>query len=91
MEHNIGKNGRLWRLVGGAMVLVIGLIFAYATGFGLLVAAEAGYAVLGWLLVAAGAALLLEGAFAFDVVNAVLKRNTCSACQNGVTHKHMPV
>lgn len=80
MRHNMGKNERIFRVMLGIAVTLVGWFMI----------AGSGMAVLPAIILIVGIVLILTGLFAYCPLNALLHFNTCSECHHGEPHHHAP-
>jgi len=88
-HHNMGKNEKVIRLVGGAAVFVIGWIVL--NGSGVLASMVTATTLVGFVLALIGVILFVTGLFSWCPLNAMFHYNSCDACKEGATHRHLPV
>lgn len=79
-KHNMGKNERIFRLMLGIAVILVGWFLI----------AGSGMTVLPTIILIIGIVLILTALFAFCPLNALLHFNTCSECHHGEPHNHAP-
>lgn len=89
MKHNMGKNEKAIRLIGGTVLFVIGWLIL--RGFGIFVSVVTASTVVGFILAVIGAVVFATGLVSYCPINALLHHNSCEACKVGETHSHMPV
>lgn len=80
-RHNMGKNERIFRVMLGIAVVVVGWF---------MIAEMGGVTILPIIILIAGTVLILTGLFAFCPLNALLHFNSCSECHHGEPHHHAP-
>ena len=79
-RHNMGKNERIFRVMLGIAVVLVGWYLI----------AGSGMTVLPAIILIVGIVLILTALFAFCPLNALLHFNTCSECHHGEPHHHAP-
>jgi hypothetical protein len=89
MAHNMGKTERIVRLILGVALFYIGLgVFGAVGVFSSVVSSMSEF---GLAVSLAGVVVFLTGLFSYCPINAVVRHNSCEACELGETHRHMPV
>jgi hypothetical protein len=89
MKHNMGKTEKLYRLVGGLVLFIIGWLVL--KGYTLLISVVTTTTVIGFILAFAGGVVFLTGLASWCPLNALFKHNSCEACKIGEPHRHLPV
>jgi hypothetical protein len=89
MKHNMGKNEKVLRLIGGAVLFVIGWLALH--GFGIFVSVVTTSTIIGFVLAFIGVVIFITGLVSYCPINALVHHNSCEACKIGETHSHMPV
>ncbi len=89
MKHNMGRQEKLIRLIGGLVLFIVGWLVL--RGYAIFVSEIAATTITGIVLAFVGAVVFLTGIFSWCPLNALVKHNSCEACKVGETHRHLPV
>ncbi|MHB8174506.1 MAG: YgaP family membrane protein [Nitrospirota bacterium] len=89
MKHNMGRQEKLVRLVGGLVSFIVGWLVL--RGYAVFISEVATTTVIGIVLAFAGAIVFFTGMFSWCPLNALFRHNSCEACKVGETHRHLPV
>ncbi len=89
MKHNMGRQEKLTRLIGGLVLFIVGWLVL--RGYAIFVSEIAATTIAGLILAFAGGIVFLTGIFSWCPLNALMRHNSCAACKVGETHRHLPV
>jgi len=89
MKHNMGRNEKIARMVGGLGLFLAGWLAL--KGYGIFVGMVTGLTVFGFALSAVAVVVFITGLLSYCPVNALVHHNSCEACRIGETHRHLPI